>query len=98
MKTVRFIAAAAVILMAASCGPDADKMAQEYKELATELAKAKLDGDERKVEKIKKEMAELNEEIAEAAGKEAKKTAKKVGKEADKAAKDVEKEIGKMFN
>lgn len=85
---------AAMITAAVSCSPSAEKMAEEYKTLAAELAQAKLDGDEKRVEQIKEEMEDLNDEIAKAAEKEMKKTGRKVKKEAKKA----EKALEDLFN
>lgn len=87
-----------VVLLAAlmsalciSCSPSAEEMAKEYQVLASELAQAKLAGDEDKVEAIKEEMEDLNEKIVRETKKNARKTGKKVEKKAKKAAKDVEK-------
>lgn len=85
---------AATVSVAISCSPSAEKMAQEYKALAAELAQAKLDGDEREVERIREQMEDLNEDIAKAAEKEMKKAGKKVKKEARKA----EKALDDLFN
>lgn len=88
MKTVRMIATVfAAMMLMASCSPSAEKMAQDYKELTVELAKAKMDGDEKKVEAIKKKMEKLNEKI----GKEAEREMKKAGKEMEKAFEDLTK-------
>lgn len=88
MKIVRMIATVfASMMLAASCSPSAEKMAQDYKELTVELAKAKMDGDEKKVEAIKKKMEKLNGKI----GKEAEREMKKAGKEIEKAFEDLTK-------
>lgn len=93
MKTVRMIATVfAAMMLMASCSPSAEKMAQDYKELTVELAKAKMDGDEKKVEAIKKKMEKLNEKIgkeAEREMKDAKREVKKAGKEMEKAFEDL---------
>lgn len=74
-----------------SCSPSAEELAKKYKELTVELAQAKLDGDEKKAEKIMKEMEALDEKIGDAAEKELKKAKKDVEKGAKKAGKEVEK-------
>lgn len=88
-----FTAALMVAAMSAmcSCTPSAEELAKKYKELTVELAQAKLDGDEKKAEKIMDEMEALNEKMEDAAEKELKKAKKDVEKSAKKAGKEIEK-------
>lgn len=79
MKALRFIVAAFLTLsVAASCQPSAEELAKQYKDLAVELAQAKLNGDDDKADDIKKKMEVLNARIERLAKKEVKKAKKDV--------------------
>lgn len=81
MKAIRFIVAAFLTLsVAASCQPSAEELAKQYKDLAVELAQAKLSGDEEKADDIKKKMEALNAKIE--------RLAKKRGKEGEEGCRE----------
>lgn len=96
MKTLKILFAAfCASALFVSCSPSAEKLAKEYQKLATELAQAKIDGDEEKCEKLMEQMADLNEKIMKLAEKKTEKAMKKAEKETEEAMKKAEKGLEK---
>ena len=79
--------------MLVSCAPSAEDLIEEYNETASEYAKAKIEGEESRCEKLLKRMEKLNRQIIELAEKETKKAIRKADKATQEAMDKVEKYI-----